>query len=342
MSDQAVYQGEHQTVIQTEGLTRRFGDFLAVDHVTFSVEAGEVVGYLGPNGSGKTTTIRMLLGLLRPSEGSARVLGYDVVRQSEQVRARSGYMSQKFALYHDLTVGENLAFYAGVYGIRERARLTEVLELVELSGQERQRVSDLSVGWRQRLALATAIVHRPQLLFLDEPTSGVDPAARRAFWDLIYTLVAGGVTALVTTHYMDEAEYCGRVGVMRDGRLLALDTPSALKQHAMPGLAWDVFTIVKDTIPVKDTIHEFASGDMQADASTHSDMSPLLVVLNALQQCPCVLRAGLVSDHLRAITPLDVDEGILRQRLAEAGITDVRLEQVEPTLEDVFLALAGA
>jgi len=338
MSDQAVYQGEHQTVIQTEGLTRRFGDFLAVDHVTFSVEAGEVVGYLGPNGSGKTTTIRMLLGLLRPSEGSARVLGYDVVRQSEQVRARSGYMSQKFALYHDLTVGENLAFYAGVYGIRERARLTEVLELVELSGQERQRVSDLSVGWRQRLALATAIVHRPQLLFLDEPTSGVDPAARRAFWDLIYTLVAGGVTALVTTHYMDEAEYCGRVGVMRDGRLLALDTPSALKQHAMPGLAWDVFTIVKNTIRDGGRAAEVSS----AEHDSADGVSPLLVVLNALQQCPCVLRAGLVSDHLRAITPLDVDEGILRQRLAEAGITDVRLEQVEPTLEDVFLALAGA
>jgi ABC-2 type transport system ATP-binding protein len=317
MSDQAVRQGVYQTVIQTDGLTRRFGDFLAVDHITFSVEAGEVVGYLGPNGSGKTTTIRMLLGLLRPSEGTAQVLGYDVVRQSEQLRARSGYMSQKFSLYHDLTVGENLAFYAGVYGIRERARLAEVLELVELTGQERQRVSDLSVGWRQRLALATAIVHRPQLLFLDEPTSGVDPAARRAFWDLIYKLVEGGVTALVTTHYMDEAEFCGRVGVMRDGRLLALDTPSALKQHAMPGRAWDVFTI-------------------------QESVSPLLVVLNALQQCPCVLRAGLVSDHLRAITPLDIDEGVLKQLLAEAGITGVRLEPVEPTLEDVFLALAGA
>jgi ABC-2 type transport system ATP-binding protein len=354
MSDQAVRQGVYQTVIQTEGLTRRFGDFLAVDHITFSVEAGEVVGYLGPNGSGKTTTIRMLLGLLRPSEGTARVLGYDVVRQSEQLRARSGYMSQKFSLYHDLTVGENLAFYAGVYGIRERARLAEVLELVELTGQERQRVSDLSVGWRQRLALATAIVHRPQLLFLDEPTSGVDPAARRAFWDLIYKLVEGGVTALVTTHYMDEAEFCGRVGVMRDGRLLALDTPSALKQNAMPGRAWDVFTIVQDTIPlentipvehsipVNDTLPESAGGAVQAGASIHGRVSPLLAALNALQQCPCVLRAGLVSDHLRAITPLDIDEGVLRQLLAEAGITGVRLEQVEPTLEDVFLALAGS
>ena len=168
------------------------------------------------------------------------MLGYDIVRQSEQVRARVGYMSQKFALYHDLTVGENLAFYAGVYGIRDRARLEEVLDLVGLRGTEGQRVSELSTGWRQRLALGTAIVHRPRLLFLDEPTSGVDPRARRAFWDLIYSLVEQGVTALVTTHYMDEAEYCGRVGIMRDGRLLAMDTPSTLKAHALPGLAWDV------------------------------------------------------------------------------------------------------
>jgi ABC-2 type transport system ATP-binding protein len=325
MSDQAV----NQTVIQAEGLTRYFGDFLAVDHVTFNIGTGEVVGYLGPNGSGKTTTIRMLLGLLRPSEGTARVLGYDIVRQSEQLRARSGYMSQKFSLYHELTVGENLAFYAGVYGLRDRHRLAEVLELVELTGQERQRVSELSVGWRQRLALATAIVHQPQLLFLDEPTSGVDPAARRAFWDLIYRLVEGGVTALVTTHYMDEAEYCGRVGIMRDGRLLALDTPSALKQHAMPGRAWDVFP-------------NAGGENLQAGNPAPEAASPLLAALTALEQCPCVLRAGLVSDHLRAITPPDVDEAGLRQRLSDAGITEVRLELAEPTLEDVFLALAGA
>jgi ABC-2 type transport system ATP-binding protein len=176
-------------VIVAKNLTRRFGDFTAVDHLSFTVKAGEVVGYLGPNGSGKTTTIRMLLGLLLPSEGEARVLGFDVVRQSEQVRARVGYMSQKFALYYDLTVGENLAFYAGVYGERSRQRLEEVLDLVGLRSQERERVSNLSTGWRQRLALGTAIVHRPQLLFLDEPTSGVDPTARRAFWELS---IAGG------------------------------------------------------------------------------------------------------------------------------------------------------
>jgi ABC-2 type transport system ATP-binding protein len=311
-----------EPVVQTQGLTRRFGDFVAVDHLTFSMHSGEVVGYLGPNGSGKTTAIRMLLGLLLPSEGSARVLGYDVVRQSEQVRARVGYMSQKFALYHDLTVSENLAFYAGVYGVRGSQRLAEVIDLVGLRQLQNQRVSDLSTGWRQRLALGTAIVHQPQLLFLDEPTSGVDPQARRAFWDLIYTLVAQGVTALVTTHYMDEAEYCGRVGIMRDGRLLAFDTPSVLKAHALPGLAWDVF--------------------VEAKAQGTSDVSQLLPVLSALEQCPCVIRAGLVSDHLRAITPPDVPAHTLLAHLRQAGIAGVRLEKVEPTLEDVFLTLAGS
>lgn len=317
----------NQTVIQTEGLTRYFGDFLAVDHVSFTVHAGEVVGYLGPNGSGKTTTIRMLLGLLRPSEGNARVLDYDVVRQAELLRAQVGYMSQKFALYHDLTVGENLAFYGGVYGIHDRSRLEEALQLVGLKGAERQMVSELPTGWRQRLALATAIVHRPRLLFLDEPTSGVDPRARRAFWDLIYTLVEDGVTALVTTHYMDEAEYCGRVGIMRDGRLLAMDTPTALKSQALPGLAWDV---ILDQ-PLGAYTPEIGQG--QEDA-------PLLHALNALEQCPCVLRAGLVSDHLRAITPREIDAAALHAQIEALGVRDFRLEQVEPTLEDVFLALA--
>jgi ABC-2 type transport system ATP-binding protein len=297
-------------VITAHNLTKRFDGFTAVDHITFSVNEGEVVGYLGPNGSGKTTTIRMLLGLLRPSEGEAAVLGYDIVRQSEEVRMRVGYMSQKFALYHDLTVGENLAFYGGVYGVRDASRLAQVLELIGLTALKTERVSDLSTGWKQRLALGTAIVHSPRLLFLDEPTSGVDPTARRAFWDLIYTVVAEGVTALVTTHYMDEAEYCGRVGIMRDGKLLAMDSPSALKRSALPGLAWDVFA------------------------------SPLLPALAALEKCPCVLRAGLTADHLRAITPRDVGPATLQETLTDAGIHVERLELVEPTLEDVFLALA--
>jgi drug efflux transport system ATP-binding protein len=300
-----------EQVILAHDLTKCFDSFVAVDHVSFSVNAGEVVGYLGPNGSGKTTTIRMLLGLLRPSEGEATVLGYDIVRQSERVREHAGYMSQKFALYHDLTVRENLAFYAGVYGVRDQSRLEEVLELLDIRSLAKERVSALSTGWKQRLALGTAIVHRPRLLFLDEPTSGVDPTARRAFWDLIYTVVAQGVTALVTTHYMDEAEYCGRVGIMRDGKLLAMDSPSALKQHALPGLAWDVFAL------------------------------PLLQALSALERCPCVLRAGLTSDHLRAITPIDVKAETLHNALREAAIQVERIELVEPTLEDVFLALAN-
>jgi len=298
-------------VITTWGLTKKFGDFVAVDGVSFSVGAGEVVGYLGPNGSGKTTTIRMLLGLLLPTSGEGQVLGFDIVKQSEQVRQRVGYMSQKFALYHELTAAENLAFYAGVYGIRDRRRLADVLSLVGLQGMSNERVSALSTGWRQRLALGTAIVHQPKLLFLDEPTSGVDPNARRAFWDLIYTVVEGGVTALVTTHYMDEAEYCGRVGIMRDGKLLALEAPSVLKRTALPGVAWEIRA------------------------------TPLLVALSALETCPAVLRAGLVGDHLRAISPSAQDAPVLRQALQAAGVEVVLLETVEPTLEDVFLALAN-
>lgn len=298
-------------VIEVEGLTKRFGDFTAVDHVSFTIEPGEVVGYLGPNGSGKTTTIRMLLGLLKPSAGKARVLGYDCFAESEKVRERSGYMSQKFALYNELTTLENLAFYAGVYGVTDQHRLEEVIEQVGLAGLERERVGQLSTGFRQRIALGTAIVHRPQLLFLDEPTSGVDPNARRAFWDLIYAVVDQGVTALVTTHYMDEAEYCGRVGIMRDGQLLALDTPSVLKEKVLPGLAWDVFAY------------------------------PVLPALAALAACPCVLRAGLTGDHLRAITPFETDRQALEMALVKDNVEVMRIETVEPTLEDVFLALAG-
>src|SRR5512143_2560339 len=230
-----------EAVIQVENLTRKFGDFVAVDHINFEVGAGEVVGYLGPNGSGKTTTIRMLLGLLEPSDGKATVLGFDAFRQSEEVRKRSGYMSQKFALYDDLTVLENLTFYGGVYGIRDRSRIARTLELVGLTGHESTLTRSLSAGWRQRLALGIALVHEPKLLFLDEPTSGVDPTARRAFWDLIYELAENGVTILVTTHYMDEAEYCERVGIMRDGKLLAMDTPTALKRTIIPGDVWEIF-----------------------------------------------------------------------------------------------------
>lgn len=300
-----------EEVIRTEGLTRLFGDFVAVDQVSFGVDSGEVVGFLGPNGSGKTTTIRMLLGLLLPSSGSARVLGYDATRESEQVRSRVGYMSQKFALYHDLTVRENLAFYAGVYGVRNRERLQDVLDLVGLRGQERLRVANLSVGWRQRLALGTAIIHSPRLLFLDEPTSGVDPGARRSFWDLIYRLVEDGVTAFVTTHYMDEAEYCGRVGIMRAGKLLAMDAPESLKTTAFGGRAWDI------------------------------SAEPLLPALASLQSSKLVERAGLAGDHLRAVTTAGVSRQDLALLLQQAGAHNLHLEAADPSLEDVFLFLAG-
>jgi ABC-2 type transport system ATP-binding protein len=270
-----------------------------------------VVGYLGPNGSGKTTTIRMLLGLLAPSEGRATVLGFDSFRQSEAVRARTGYMSQKFALYDDLTVLENLTFYGGVYGIRDKTRIRETLELVGLIGHDSSLCSSLSAGWRQRLALAIALVHRPRLLFLDEPTSGVDPTARRTFWDLIYDMAENGVTILVTTHYMDEAEYCERVGIMRDGKLLGMDTPLNLKKQFIPGDVWEV------------------SGE------------PLDVGLTALQDVKGVLRVGLAGDHLRTITNRGLKKELLVNRLKEKAVHVTNVVRGEPTLEDVFLALAG-
>ena len=298
------------SVILVEKLSKRFGDFTAVDQVSFSVKEGEIVGYLGPNGAGKTTIIRMLLGLLRPSGGQAQVLGLDVVRQSEQLRSHVGYMSQKFSLYHELTAEENMAFYAGVYGVRDRARVNEVLNLVGLSQMKRQRVSALSTGWRQRLALGTVIVHRPELLFLDEPTSGVDPQARRAFWDLIYELTEQGLTALVTTHYMDEAEYCGRVGMMQAGRLLAMDTPSALKAQSLPGPVWDIYA------------------------------ESLLPALSSLQNCTAVYQIRLSGHQLRAITAPSTTVAALQSALNQAGLQEVRLELAEPSLEDVFLVLA--
>jgi ABC-2 type transport system ATP-binding protein len=296
--------------IYVDNLTRRFGDFVAVDHVSFDVRPSEIVGYLGPNGSGKTTTIRMLLGLLKPSEGSANVLGFDIARQSEQIRAVCGYMSQKFAIYDDMTVWENLQFYAGVYGIVEKSEIQKTMAHIGLTDQARILTRELSTGWRQRLALGIALVHSPRLLFLDEPTSGVDPNARRTFWDLIYDLSAQGVTILVTTHYMDEAEYCNRVGIMREGHLLALDTPSMLKATALPGLAWDILA------------------------------EPLMNALTALEKCPMVLRAGLAGDHLRAITKPDVKQDDLFSFLSGNGLAKLSVERVEPSLEDVFLALA--
>lgn len=300
-----------EIVVRTHELTKRFGDFVAVDKVSFEMQAGEVMGYLGPNGSGKTTTIRMLLGLLLPSGGSASVLGFDSTQQAEEIRARVGYMSQKFALYDELTADENLTFYAGVYGCWNRDRIRDVIDLVGLTEIVDERAGELPIGWRQRLALSIAIVHRPTLLFLDEPTSGVDPVARRDFWDLIYTLADEGVTAFVTTHYIDEAEYCSRVGIMQRGRLLSLGTPSELKRNALPGKAWDV----------------------RAD--------PLLEALETLGELHHVSQAGLAGDHLRAITDGEVRASQLKEALIGQGFSEVKVSRVEPTLEDVFLALAG-
>jgi ABC-2 type transport system ATP-binding protein len=299
-----------EAVIQVENLTRRFGDFVAVDHISFDVHQGEVVGYLGPNGSGKTTTIRMLLGLLEPSDGKATVLGFDAFKQSEQVRARAGYMSQKFAIYDDLTVLENLTFYGGVYGITEKARIKRTLELVGLVGHDSTLTRSLSAGWRQRLALGIALVHEPKLLFLDEPTSGVDPTARRAFWDLIYELAESGVTILVTTHYMDEAEYCERVGIMRDGKLLAMDTPLKLKETIIPGEVWEVFA------------------------------EPLQDGLAVLPEVEGVLRVGLTGDHLRTITERGTKKEDLLAALKAKNMNVRDIVAGEPTLEDVFISLA--
>lgn len=297
-------------VIHTENLTRRFGDFVAVDHLNLDVAAGEVLGYLGPNGSGKTTTIRMLLGLLHPTEGRAEVLGLDVAAQPDAVRARTGYMSQKFALYGELTALENLTFYAGVYGVNDPARVREMLDTLGLAAVRDQRVHSLSTGWRQRLALATAIIHKPGLLFLDEPTSGVDPVARRAFWDIIYELAAQGITIMVSTHYMDEAEYCTTVGVMRAGRLLALDAPDRLKQ-ALPGQVWEV----------------------------HVD--PMLDALDWLETQPFVLRAALAGDHLRVVTPTDIDAMTLRNALSAHALQLSQLTPGAPSMEDVFMTLSA-
>ncbi len=299
-----------QPIIQVENLTRRFGEFVAVDSISFEVLAGEIVGYVGPNGSGKTTTIRMLLGLLRPTSGRASVLGYDTARQFEEIRARSGYMSQKFAVYNDLTVWENLRFYAGVYGINDKKRIMKTLAHVGLTDQIHELTSSLSTGWRQRLALGIALVHSPRLLFLDEPTSGVDPNARRIFWDLLYDLAAEGVTILVTTHYMDEVEYCNRVGMMRAGKLLAMDTPLALKQQFVPGSVYEIYAI------------------------------PLLNGLSTLEKLPTIQRVSLAGDHLRVILQPGADLAALQQALQPAGVSVQSIRLGEPGLEDVFMHLA--
>ena len=223
--------------VETRDLTRTFGAFTAVDRISLKIRQGGIYGFLGPNGSGKSTTIRMLCGIIEPSAGSGEVMGLDIVNQSEQIKAKIGYMSQKFSLYDDLTVRENLEFYAGLYSLPaslKNERIAEMIGMAGLTGRENELTANLSGGWKQRLALGSSILHRPQILFLDEPTGGVDPKSRRMFWGIIYDLAAAGTTVMVTTHFMDEAEHCDEIGFIFEGRLIASDTPSGLKQ-SIPG-----------------------------------------------------------------------------------------------------------
>lgn len=299
--------------IAAAGLTKRFGGFTAVDQVTFEVERGEIFGYLGANGAGKSTTIRMLTGLLVPTSGEATVAGHDVAAAPESVKSSIGYMSQKFSLYLDLPVVENLLFFGGAYGLSGkalRARADELLARTGLEGLGDATTGDLPGGIRQRLALACAVLHGPAVVFLDEPTAGVDPAARRAFWKLIRELADGGTTVFVTTHYLDEAEYCRRIGLMLDGRLVALDTPSALKR-----------TWVPDLVVV-------ARGQGLAAAAA---------ALRAREGVRGVAPFG-AGLHVR-VDPARLGERDVAAALAAAGAREVVVERAEPTLEDVFLAV---
>ena len=230
--------------IDARNLTRRFGSFVAVDHITFDVRAGEVFGFLGANGAGKTTAIKMLIGLLAPSDGEATVAGFDIRTQRAQIRRNIGYMSQRFSLYADLTVRENIALYGGIYGLTDdqiSERTTTLLDTLDLAPNADELVGRLPLGWKQKLAFSVALLHEPKIVFLDEPTGGVDPITRRQFWELIYAAAARGTTVFVTTHYMDEAEYCDRISIMVDGKIAALGTPAELKERFGADSVDDVF-----------------------------------------------------------------------------------------------------
>ena len=231
-------------VIKTDKLTKRFGDFTAVSEITFEVCKGEIFGFLGANGAGKTTAMRMLIGLSKPTSGSAMVAGFDVYKQTENIKKNIGYMSQKFSLYEDLTVLENIRFYGGIYGLSDAQIKTKSDELVTrlgLQNEAKKLVASLPLGWKQKLSFSVALLHEPKIVFLDEPTGGVDPVTRRQFWDLIYAASDNGITIFVTTHYMDEAEYCNRISIMVDGKIEALDSPGTLKKHFNTDSMDDVF-----------------------------------------------------------------------------------------------------
>ena len=302
---------EKTNAISVENLTKKFGDFTAVNAVNFKIPEGEIFGLLGPNGAGKTTTIRMLCGIINPSSGKGSVLGYDIENDTEEIKKNIGYMSQKFSLYNDLTAIENINFYAALYGVPRgvrQERIREMISMAGLEGFERELTSNLSGAWRQRLALACAVVHNPPMLFLDEATAGVDPVSRREFWDLIYTLAGQGVTVLATTHYMDEAEYCNMIGMMYRGELVSLASPDELKD-AINGVLFQVECT--DPLAMMDVLKK---EDWVEEISIHGVLLHVLV------------------DHEKRERDI---QRILRQNQQEIQ----RLEKTLPSLEDVFITL---
>lgn len=303
--------------IVVDELTKHFGEFVAVDHVSFSVDEGEIFGWLGPNGAGKTTTIRMLLGLIKPTSGHMSVLDYDPVKDTKIMQAQVGYMSQQFTLYNELTARENIRFYGRVYGLSPaelNQRQDELLQMAGLSDRANVITGSLSGGWKQRLALGCAIVHKPRVVFLDEPTAGVDPISRREFWGLIYNMAKQGVTILVTTHYMDEAELCQRVGFISAGKLVALDSPVRLKQTQMRGRVLEISSPAPDRV---------------------------MSVLKAAQQNGVMPldEVALYGAQIHAVIPdSESHRNAIRRILAETNIPITSLEWIDPTLEDVFIS----
>jgi ABC-2 type transport system ATP-binding protein len=310
-----VAQMDDGNAIRVRGLGKSFGDFVAVNSIDLDVKQGEIFGFLGPNGSGKTTTIRMLCGTIGSTTGSARVMGYDICDEPEMVRQSIGYMSQKFSLFQDLTVDENLRFYSGIYGLSDEKyaeRRAYILEMADLKGREDELTGNLSVGWKQRLALGCATIHEPKLIFLDEPTSGVDPNARRHFWELLYDLAHNGVTLFVTTHYMDEASHCNRLAFIYRGDIIAAGSPQEIKGRL-----------------ASDTIVQIEVDDGEA-------------ALGELIKSPDVVEAymqgSLLNANLGARKLADTD---IEGRLSRAGFVVRHVEPVEPTLEDAFVHLVG-
>jgi ABC-2 type transport system ATP-binding protein len=307
--------------ISVDSLSKHFGEFVAVDQVSFSVEEGEIFGWLGPNGAGKTTTIRMLLGLLKPTSGQMSVLGYDPTVETKIMQAQVGYMSQQFTLYNELTAQENIRFYGQVYGLSPaelNQRQDELLHMAGLSGRANVLTGSLSGGWKQRLALGCAIVHQPRVVFLDEPTAGVDPISRREFWELIYGMAKQGVAVLVTTHYMDEAELCQRVGFISHGRLVAMDSPARLKQTQMRGRVLEISSPLPDRVmSVLKTAQQ--SGELPLD------------------------EVALYGAQIHAVIPDETQlRDAVRRTLEGAGIPITSLGWIEPTLEDVFISAVSS